>query len=173
MVFGVSTALLAVGQLAHGQDGRPSKSVLQQMGLGGMSVMSDDDALAVRGLGFSPGMGSGSSALASGNSFATINTPFGSAHSENAYSSSGKHVAGGDNFSFAGFSATNSMGGKDDGHGSDCHNRPPSRCMSGKNHSPKNCGFSGMGGNKGGMGGKTTTSTFVVFAGGFSHAFAH
>ena len=69
------------------------------MGLGGLTIMSDDEALAVRGLGFRSG---GSSAQASGDSFATINTPMGLAHSENGFNASGKHEASGDDFSFAG-----------------------------------------------------------------------
>ena len=63
------------GQVALAIDGQPSRSALEQMGLGGMTVISDSEAMAVRGLGFK----SGSSVQVSGNSFATINTPFGSA----------------------------------------------------------------------------------------------
>jgi hypothetical protein len=182
------------GQVAHALDGQPSKSALQEMGLGGLSVMSDDEALAVRGLGFS----SGSLAQASGNSFATINTPFGSAHSENAYASQGKHKAGGDNFSFAGFAVTTKGHKPSDGGGGGYGGMPGNGnggyggmpgngnggyggmpgngCKNCNNHPPSNCGgHGGMGGGGGygGMGGKTSTTSFTVFAGGSSHAFAH
>ena len=108
------------------------------MGLGGLTIMSDDEALAVRGLGFRSG---GSSAQASGDSFATINTPMGSAHSENGFNASGKHEASGDDFSFAGteiMTAVDRSGhgerggdfggepGKGPGHRHACNNPPPS-----------------------------------------------
>ena len=157
----------AAGQVAYALDSQPSSSALQEMGLGGLVVMSDNEALAVRGQGFS----SGSMAQASGNSFATINTPFGDAHSENAYASKGPHKAGGDNFSFAGFSITTSgdkSGHGDRGNKSDKFGGNPCKVRNSCNSHPPD-----MGGGKGGMGGKTSTTTFVVFAGGFSHAFAH
>ncbi|HEY4234639.1 MAG TPA: hypothetical protein VGM76_14490 [Lacipirellulaceae bacterium] len=162
IVCGLSVAALAAGQFARGQNGRPSKSDLQQMGLGGISVMSDDDALAVRGFGFSPGHSSGSSAVASGNSFATINTPLGSAHTENSYASSGKNKAGGDNFSFAGFSAstTSGNGGKDDGHGSN----------------PGNGGYGGSGppmGGNGGYGGNGGNAGNCKSCGGMGGGMSH
>jgi hypothetical protein len=232
----VLVALLAAGQFAHAQDGQPSKSTLQQMGLSGMSIMSDDDAMAVRGLGFGSGsMGSSSSASVSGNSFATINTPFGSAHSENAYTATGDHKAGGDNLSFAGTSiivTQSGNGGKGDGYGNkppkggdggygsgppmggdnggyggnkppkggngsygnkppksgngSYGNKPPKGGNGGYTPPPMNGGGGGYGGSKppkggnggyggmpGGMGGKTTSITFTVFAGGSSHAYAH
>jgi hypothetical protein len=215
-VCGLLIVLLAAGQFAHAQNGQPSKNTLQQMGLSGMSIMSDDDAMAVRGMGFGSGsMGSGSFASASGNSFATINTPLGSAHSENAYSASGKNQAGGDNLSFAGasISVTESDKGGDGGYssgppmgGGNGGYTPPSGGKGGKNYPPSNGGYGngkppkgGMngynpppmngggyggkppkggnggygGGMPGGMGGKTTTITFTVFAGGSSHAYAH
>ena len=55
-------------------------SELEAMGLGSLVVMSDDDAMSVRGQGYK----GGSSVAVSGNSFATINSPIGGAHSENA-----------------------------------------------------------------------------------------
>ncbi len=161
---------------------QPSKSDLQQMGLGGMTIMSDDDGMAVRGMGFGMGPSGYSSARASGNSFATINLgELGGAHSENSYNSSGKNKAGGDNFSFAGvsISKTSSRG---DGHkppkgGNGGYGGPPMSGNGGYGNKPPMGGYGGMGGNGGygGMGGgtKTTTITFTVFAGGFSHAYAH
>ena len=168
------------GQVALAIDGQPSRSALAQMGLGGMTVISDNEALAVRGLGFS----SGSLAQASGNSFATINTPFGSAHSENAYASQGKHKAGGDNFSFAGFAVTTSHPKPGNGGNGGYGGMPGSGgnggyggmagngCGNCNSPPPGGGGYGGMGGNGGG-GSKTTTTSFTVFAGGFSHAYAH
>ena len=102
-----------------------SASAMSQMGLSGLTVMSDSDALAIRGLGFSgvdhsmggtccgPRGSASPSASASGNSFATMNvdtgndscptcTQSGSSHSENSYSASGPYSASGDNYSEAG-----------------------------------------------------------------------
>ncbi len=138
-----SIALLCQSALAN--DGRPSRDTLADMGLGGLVVISDDDALAIRGLGFK----GGSSVRVWGNSFATINTKNGSTHSENGYANQGKHFATGGNFSFAGatFKKSSGKGG---------HDKPWRGDMGG--------GWSG-----GGMhGGHTTTKTVKVFAGGHS-----
>ena len=165
--------LAAIGHAAHVQGSQPSGSALQDMGLGGLTIMSDDEALAVRGLGFRSG---GSSAQASGNSFATINSPFGSAHSENAYSASGNHEASGDNFSFAGAEIMTTVDksghgekggdfggepGKDVNRCGACNNPPPSSsCKSSPpcHGSCSNGGFSSHCDGNGGMGCKTTSS---------------
>jgi hypothetical protein len=144
--FGLSIAMIAmVCQSAAANDGRPSRDTLADIGLGGMVVMSDEDAMAVRGMGFK----GGSSVRVWGNSFATINTKGGSAHSENGYAVSGKHFAAGGNLSFAGaeFKSSNGKGG---------HSYKPSR--------------GGMGGYGGGH---TTVKSVKVFAGGFSFGVAH
>lgn len=83
---------------------------LVEMGLPGLTIMSDAKGLAVRGHGYCGcgdvprcGHQSGpSSAAVFGNSFATIVTPTGDAHSENGYQASGSHQASGTNNSFAG-----------------------------------------------------------------------
>jgi hypothetical protein len=118
-------ALVCVAGSAKAANGI-STSTLSQMGLSGLSVMSDSDALAVRGLGFTTGinhsMGTGSccgprgsaspSAKAAGNSFATMNvdaggngcptcTQSGGSHSENSYNAMGPYSASGDNYSEA------------------------------------------------------------------------
>jgi hypothetical protein len=130
-------------------DGRPSRDTLADMGLGGLVVVSDDDALSIRGQGFK----GGSSVRIFGNSFATINTKHGGAHSENGYVADGKHFAAGGNFSFAGatFKKSSGRGG---------HDKPVHGGMGG--------GWPG-----GGMhGGHTTIKTVKVFAGGHSWAVA-
>ena len=205
LICGVVLVATVGAQAARARDGRPSNSDLAQMGLGGMAVMSDDEAMTVRGMGYGSGSYGGgtkmtSSVSVSGNSFATIVTPDGSAHSENAYSASGKNKAGGDNLSFAGKTViiTQSGGNKppkggNGGYpsGGDMGNKPPKGGNGGypsgggmgyKPPSGGNGGYpsnGGMGGKNGypsggGMGGNMTTSiTFAVFAGGSSHAYAH
>jgi len=114
-VIGVAMAAAAVqSAIAEGQ--RPSQSTLSAMGLGGMAVMSDEDAMSVRGRGYMGG--GGSSASAFGNSFATFSSPFGTAHSENGYQADGKKFAAGKNYSEAGVALTidRGRGGKPDQH---------------------------------------------------------
>jgi hypothetical protein len=126
---------------ALAEDGAPSDSTLREMGLSGLAMMTDDEAMEVRGEGFGSG---GSSAAAWGSSFATIETPFGSAESQNAYSAKGKHEADGSNLSFAGFKITSSGG-------SDHHGKPPKDGNMGGDHPSKgNGGYGGKGGDKGG-----------------------
>lgn len=94
-----------------------STSALADMGLSDLSVMSDEDALSIRGKGFSGGHRIGCKSCgmrakkpwssAFGNSFATIETEDGAAHSENGYTAEGSYGAAGDNFSEAGFETTN------------------------------------------------------------------
>src|SRR6185295_11090495 len=82
-VLGLAIVVVAAaGRLARAEDGQPSRQSLSEMGLGGLVVMSDDDAATVRGKGF---MGGGSHVQVVGQSFATINGPNGGAHSENGY----------------------------------------------------------------------------------------
>ena len=47
--------ILAISATSRAAEGVPSQHVLAQMGLGGLQVMSDVDASAVRGSGFDPG----------------------------------------------------------------------------------------------------------------------
>jgi hypothetical protein len=97
-----------------------STSTLAEMGLSGLSVMSDSDALAIRGKGFFGCRLCGHrssvepSSVAFGNSFATISLadacpdcgPEGTSHSENGYAAEGPFAASGDNFSEAGVEVT-------------------------------------------------------------------
>jgi hypothetical protein len=171
--LGLVCVLVVAGQTrALAEDGAPSQAALAEMGLSGLSVMSDDEAMDIRGEGFN---GGGSHASASGSSWANVSTPFGSAGTKNKYDASGKHSASGDNFSFAGVTISKTTS-KD--HGSKGGN------YGGMNNKGSKGSYGSMGGNKGGnggyggsdkggKGGKTTTITFVVFAGGSSHAHAH
>lgn len=72
----------------------PSQATLADMGLADLAVISDDDALAVRGFGYR-------SAIAYGKSWASVAIKGGSAGSENGYLAKGKNVAKGHNLSFA------------------------------------------------------------------------
>jgi len=98
-VFGLAVAMFAMVGQARAEHSRPSQETLNQMGLGGMVVMSDADASSVRGQGF---QGGGSSVRVFGNSFATVNKGNGTAHSQNGYSVQGRHFAAGANGSVAG-----------------------------------------------------------------------
>ena len=152
---------VVVNQAAWAQNQRPSQRTLDAMGLGGLAVMSDEEAMSVRGHGF---MG-GSSAAVFGNSFATFTSPLGTSHSENGYAAEGNKFAFGKNFSEAGLEVRVTHGKKGGRHGGGMNG--------GKVWRPKHGG--NMGGHPGGgrHGGKTSSFSVRVFAGGFSSAFAH
>jgi hypothetical protein len=125
-------ALVCVAGSAKAADGI-SPSTLGQMGLTGLTVMSDSDALAIRGLGFSgvdhsinssccgPRGSASPGTLVAGHSSATMNidagsiadncptcSQTGSSHSENAYLAAGPYSASGSNYSEAGSTITKS-----------------------------------------------------------------
>jgi hypothetical protein len=84
-------------------NGLPSTSKMQQMGLYGTTVVSDSVAMDVRGFGYQGGHHSKSSAVAWGHSSAGVGIgPIAGADTENGYFAKGEHVAGGANLSFAG-----------------------------------------------------------------------
>jgi len=167
--FGVVIAIGSVGamvsQLAHAEGGRPSRQALEQMGLGSLAVMSDEEALSVRGEGFH----GGSSVKVFGNSFASIDGPNGGAHSENGYFAEGKHAAKGSNFSFAGVVHISS-GNK--GKGDDWSHRSKGGDWGHKNNRGGDWGgMNGGGGYPGGHGSIKIHAT-IFFAGGHSSAWA-
>jgi hypothetical protein len=145
----LAVAVMAGWQVAALGDGsRPSQTTLEAMGLSGMYVMSDQDALAIRGFGF----GSGSQASAWGSSFANVSVMGASAGSQNGYNASGEHHAEGANFSEASATITHSSSGNDDNR--DGHKRPPKDNGNNDGNKPPRDGSnhnSGWGGNK--MGG--------------------
>lgn len=177
--------ITAVGSRAHAQGGRPSGDVLSAMGLGGMTVMSDDDAMSIRGHGYKQS----SSVAVFGNSFATVDSTYGTAHSENGYAADGKHFAAGGNYSEAGIVIKTTKGGKGGGKKWGSSNKRwggsgnmggggyPGGNMGGGGYPGGNMGGGGYpGGNMGGgghPGGTTTVKTVKVFAGGFSFGVAH
>jgi hypothetical protein len=87
---------------------RPSQHVLADMGLSGLVVVSDSEALSVRGFGYSP-------TRAAGYGWATVAVKGASAGSKNSYSAEGKHASFGHNESEAGVEIE-TKGGKG-GHG--------------------------------------------------------
>ncbi len=102
-VLSLSVALLlfAGASPACAEQGLPSQSMLSDLGLSGMAVMSDADAMAIRGFGYQPQYGN-RSATAYGGSYASISGYGGKAYSENGYFSSSRYRASGNNDSYAG-----------------------------------------------------------------------
>jgi hypothetical protein len=154
--------------------------MLEQMGLGSLVVMSDNEALAVRGEGFK---GGGSYVRVSGSSWATIGTPDAGAHSENAYFAEGKHDAKGSNSSYAGVvdiwidGKGGGKGGPKD-HGGNWGGMDTAGQWS--NMKPRGGGDYGGGGYGGGGkprgghgGGNVKIHAKVYFSGGHSSAWAN
>jgi hypothetical protein len=113
----LSTLVAALVCVASANAEGISNKSLGAMGLGGMKIMTDSDAMVVRGKGFE-GCSScdrtDPATRAIGNSFATIilaNCPDcvligGTSHSENAYVAAGPYYSAGTNFSEAGAAYT-------------------------------------------------------------------
>lgn len=169
----LAIALLATVNMNASAADRPSQATLDAMGLGGMVVMDDDAALAIRGMGYkSKG---GSSAHVWGSSYASISGHGGSAASENGYDAKGKHSAVGGNVSSAGIIIKKSGGDRHMGKGGDNWNPPkngPSRKGS-KGGSKWSKGGKGGKGGGGHGGGKPSVKSVTVFAGGGSFAKVH
>jgi hypothetical protein len=87
----------------------PNQQTLNDMGLGGLTIMSDSESMSVRGMGWSP-------VSASGFGWAIVHVDGASAGSINKYSSKGKHKAWGENDSHAGVIIVGGKGGHG-GHG--------------------------------------------------------
>ncbi len=85
---------------AQAEQGFPSLSVLSEMGLSGIAVMSDNDAMAIRGLGYN-GHG-GRSATAYGSSYAQVRGYGGKAGSKDGFYAQSRYRASGKHGSFAG-----------------------------------------------------------------------
>jgi hypothetical protein len=121
----VATLIGVAASTAHAANGI-STSTLAEMGLSGLTVMSDNDALAIRGKGYAGGSSNGCRlcgprakkepwSAAAGHSFADISfggecpdcIPNGNSHSENAYAAEGPYAASGENFSEAGAEISN------------------------------------------------------------------
>lgn len=117
-ILSLAAVLVCFAVSARADEGI-SADTLSEMGLAGLNVVSDHDALAVRGMGFRGGhFSKGCShcgarakkqpwSAVSGNSFATIGVEDGGAHSENAYAAEGPYGASGENYSEAASQITN------------------------------------------------------------------
>jgi hypothetical protein len=123
----IVAALICVAASTANAANGISAGTLADMGLSGLTVMSDNDALAIRGKGYAGGSQNGGCRIcgprgkkepwsaAAGNSFANIRlggecpdcVPNGDAHSENMYAAEGPYAASGENFSEAGAEVTN------------------------------------------------------------------
>ena len=95
--------------MSRAQADTPSANTLSQMGLSSLQVMSDSDAMEIRGMGFRPRRpvrrphheSKGPSSSAWGNSEASIEGHTAEAETENGYRAYGKYGAAGSNFSEA------------------------------------------------------------------------
>lgn len=117
-ILSLAVALIALAGSARAEEGI-SADTLAAMGLSNLNVISDSDALAVRGHGFRGGNYSKGCktcgprgkvspySRATGASFATIETKDGGAHTENSYFAEGPYGASGSNYSEAGSEVTN------------------------------------------------------------------
>jgi hypothetical protein len=124
-------------------EGVPSEGTLAAMGLAGLNVISDNEGLNIRGMGYN-----GTSAF--GQSFAVVSIKGATAGSTNGYKASGKKVAGGANLSFAAAESKSGGGHGGGGHGNDCYD---------------DCGHGG------GYGGKPKAVSVKAIAGGSSIGF--
>lgn len=158
--LGIVIGVAALASAACAESGRPSRSALEAMGLGSLNVISDDEAMAVRGQGYQGGGGIQSYVRVTGSSFATYDGGGGSgSHSENSYFAEGKHKAAGSNSSYAGVADIwVSTGGGHKDKGGYGGSKPPR-------------GGNGGGGYGGGQPSVKIHAT-VFFAGGHSTAHA-
>lgn len=148
-----------LASVAMADNGLPSASKMQQMGLYGTTVVSDSVAMDVRGFGYSGGHGkkSSSSVEAWGYSSIRMYSKGEKVEAENGYTAKGKTIAAGVNLTVAGDIGVDlNLGG---GGG------PPGPAVQSNNH--------GGGSHGGGShGGGSNISANILFAGGFSAAYA-
>jgi hypothetical protein len=162
--LGILLGAVSLANVARAEHGRPSRAALEAMGLGSMTVMSDEEAMSVRGQGYQGGGSKGiqSYVRVTGSSFATYDGGGGSgSHSENSYFAEGNHKAKGSNSSYAGVADiwVGSGGHKPGGNGGGGYGKPR--------------GSNGGGYGGGGYGGgqpSVKIHTTVFFAGGHSTA---
>jgi len=141
-LFSVALLAMLVGT-AQAQQGIPSQAMLSAMGLSGIQVMSDSEAINIRGLGYS---GHGHSvAIAYGKSWANVGGHGAHAGSEDGFFAKGKYKAHGKHGSYAGIIIKKGRPQHHGGHGDwGGHGKP-----------------------------KPTVKKVFVFAGGFAKASAH
>lgn len=149
----VAVSMLALAGVAQAEDGRPSQSTLTAMGLSGMQVMSDSQALEVRGMGYYQPYNKKGVAIAYGKSYAHVSGKGASAGSKDGFYAEGHHVAGGAHGSHAKIVVVKKKG----------------RRGGGGNNGPQAYTNGGGGGKK--RGGKVHVKAVKVSAGGYSFAY--
>ena len=85
-------AVLCFANAVKADNGAIDNATLSAMGLGGVEVISDQEAMKVRGQGFFVGT---SAALAFGASFSTIDSPFGATGTVDGFFADGRYHAAG------------------------------------------------------------------------------
>ncbi len=157
-----ASLLVALGSVAQAEQGMPSQATLRAMGLSGMQVMSDYDAMSIRGMGYQK---SHSKAIAFGISYAKVSGHGAEAGSKDGFFAEGSHFAGGKHGSIAG-KIVITKGGKKH-RGRDGGDMP----WVGDTTTSLPNGDNNGGGHKGG--GKVQVKATIVFAGGFAISKAH
>ncbi len=167
------TFLLAAGLVAtvvgtaQADQGMPSQLTLQAMGLSSLQVISDTEAMDIRGFGYKPH--GKSVAIAYGSSYAHVGGYGASAGSKDGFYAKGKHKAKGVHGSIAGKIIIKKYGGKKrGGHGGGMP-QPWGNDNGGGGYTNGGGGHDGGGGHKP----KGKVKVVVVFAGGFAVASAH
>jgi hypothetical protein len=150
-----ASLLVALASTAQAEQGLPSQGTLRDMGLYGMSVLSDREAMDIRGMGYRGH--SKSKAIAFGVSYAKVEKHGAEAGTIDGYYAEGKHFAAGAHGSVAGVIVIKKKGGGHHG-GGDWGNDTPAPVS---NNGPPHDG----GGHHGG--GVKVKAT-IVFAGGFA-----
>ena len=98
-----ATCLLLAVPTAQAEEGMPGQSLLNEMGLASIDMMSDDEAMEIRGLGYYPKYNHVKPvAIAYGHSYAGVTGHGAQAYSEDGFYARGPHKAAGAHGSFAG-----------------------------------------------------------------------
>ena len=167
------SVLAATAGLSCAEQGLPAAATLGDMGLSGLQVISDDEALDIRGFGYDPWHGYGrhakhGMATAYGRSWAQIAYKGASAGTEDGFAATGKHLAQGEHGSEAGIvikhyygKGKTRRGGRRGGGG---EGGPAAQATNGGG----NGSYGGGKGHGGGHPPKPKAKSARVFAGGFS-----
>lgn len=150
--FFASAMVVSLATAAGAQQGLPSRATLEAMGLGGLEILSDGQALAVRGSGYKDsGNGGGSTwATAAGKSWASAASGHKSAASTNSYYVKANDYAFGKTFSHAGVSSKKSGHSGKNGHGGG-DNGPPAPSAANGNYGQSWSGANQSGNSHSGM----------------------
>ena len=170
-----ASMLVAFVGVARAEHGMPSQATLRAMGLSGMQVMSDREAMNVRGMGYYSSRKSSrkkSTAIAFGISYAKVGGHYGaSAGTIDGFFAKGKHYAAGKHGSKAGKVVIIYGDGGHRGSPKGPPKGPPKKTYTkgnGKGDRPQGPPHKG-----GGKGGGKKVKSIVVFAGGFAIAKAY